>query len=137
MGRRKKCRLVAGLPETTYFKPQGVPLQELQGRILPVEGLEALRLVDGESQSQEQAAESMGVSRPTLCRILAEARRTVALALSRGEAIRIDGGDYTLESNDEGVQDGACPLHGPYCRGRGRGCRRRETGVPAPEDTTD
>lgn len=90
MGRRRKCRFVAELPQVTVFRPHGVPLGRLSGVVLGVDGLEAFRLVDAEGLSQEEAATTMGVSRPTLCRILAQARTQVARALSRGWAIRIE-----------------------------------------------
>jgi len=133
MGRRKKCRLVEGLPETTFFKPHGVPLHRLAGVILPVEGLEALRLVDGEGLSQEQAAAQMQVSRPTLCRILAEARQLVARALSQGMAIRIEGGDYSLPADL--LQRGrGCGPGGKRHQGRGGG-RGRPGGRRTPDLT--
>lgn len=89
MGRRRKCRFVAVTPAFTVFKPMGVPLGQLCGAVLGVDGLEAMRLVDAEGCSQEEAARHMGVSRSTLCRILAEARGQVARALSQGWVIRI------------------------------------------------
>lgn len=101
LGRRKRQRCVAGLPPETFFKPQGVPLGLLKGVILPVEGLEAMRLVDAEGLSQENAALRMGVSTPTLCRILAEARATVARALNNGWAIRIEGGDFVISEQPD------------------------------------
>ncbi|HCU69672.1 MAG TPA: hypothetical protein DGF30_10735, partial [Desulfomicrobium sp.] len=81
---------MADVPEVTVFKPQGVPMSQLYGVVLGLDGFEALRLVDGEGLSQEEAAARMQVSRPTLCRILGEARGQVARALSRGWAIRIE-----------------------------------------------
>lgn len=51
--------------------------------------LEALRLVDLEGHSQEEAGEKMGVSRGTVWRLLQAARKKVAQALSHGRAIRI------------------------------------------------
>jgi predicted DNA-binding protein (UPF0251 family) len=85
--------------------------------ILPVEGLEALRLVDVEALDQETAAGKMGISRPTFSRVLAEARKTVAKALVNGWAIRIEGGDYELAA---GPDLGPGVRGGPG-RGRGRG----------------
>lgn len=102
MGRRKKRRFVQGLPDAVFFKPQGVPLRQLKRRRIAVEGFEALRLVDGQGHSQQEAAEMMGVSRPTLGRILNEARERVATALTRGWAIEIEGGAYHL------AEDAAC-----------------------------
>ncbi len=104
MPRPKKPRLIRSLPTAVFYKPQGVPLQKLKGSVLPLEGLEALRLADAEGLSQEEAAELMGVSRPTFCRILTEARGIVANALSHGWAIRIDGGRYQIVS--KGVRPG-------------------------------
>jgi predicted DNA-binding protein (UPF0251 family) len=88
---------VADIPSVTVFKPQGVPMGQLYGVAIGLDGFEALRLVDAEGLSQEEAAARMGVSRPTLCRILGEARTMVARALSRGWAIRIElGGDHAV-----------------------------------------
>lgn len=118
MGRRRKCRRVAMVPEVTVFKPQGVPMTGLRGVVLSLDGFEAVRLVDGEGLSQEAAAESMGVSRPTLCRILGEARTLIARALTAGWAIRIE---------TEPVPGSAeCVMHGEPCRsGLGPRCGSR------------
>lgn len=133
MGRRRKCRFVADVPEVTVFKPQGVPMSQLYGVVIALDGFEALRLVDAEGLSQEEAAERMRVSRPTLCRILGEARGQVARALSRGWAIRIEVD--VLHAATEGRE---CRKHEaaghpmPGCgagpRG-GRSCRDREDKV--------
>jgi predicted DNA-binding protein (UPF0251 family) len=112
MPRPRKCRRVQGQPKVGLFKPQGVDLASLKGVVLPVEGLEALRLSDVEGLDQEQAAAMMGVSRPTFSRVLAEARAIVARALVNGWAIRIDGGDFEFVSGPGGAGAG---------RGRGRG----------------
>jgi len=101
MGRPRKRRFIEQLPPVEFYKPQGVPLGRLRGVILPVEGLEAMRLVDSEGLSQEEAASRMEVSTPTLSRILGEARRVVARALSEGLALRIEGGDFALRSDEE------------------------------------
>ncbi len=111
MGRRRKCRFVADVPAVTVFKPQGVPMGQLCGVVLGLDGFEAMRLVDGEEMSQEEAAVLMRISRPTLCRILAEARTQVARALSRGWAIRIEvDGEHTAAG-------GNMEQHmAPYCQ---------------------
>jgi len=115
--RPRKCRLVQQPPVAVFYKPQGVPMRALRGVVLPVEGLEALRLVDMEGMDQETAAGRMGVSRPTLSRVLAQARATVARALVNGWAIRIEGGDYELAAGPSGGRPGQA---GP---GPGRGRR--------------
>ncbi|MFZ5426721.1 MAG: DUF134 domain-containing protein, partial [Thermodesulfobacteriota bacterium] len=81
MPRPRKRRCLGEAPPATMYKPQGVPLGRLKGAVLPAEGFEALRLVDALGLAQEEAAERMGVSRPTVCRILGEARVLVARAL--------------------------------------------------------
>jgi len=59
--------------------------------------LEALRLADLEGLYQEQAAEKMGVSRPTFARILESARKKVAEALVKGKGLVIGGGPVKVE----------------------------------------
>jgi predicted DNA-binding protein (UPF0251 family) len=85
------------------YKPAGVPLEALHRvRLLPEE-LEALRLMDLEDLTQEDAAQRMGVSRSTFQRIVAQARRQVALALIDGAALIIEGA--TVER---------APVHPPH-----------------------
>jgi predicted DNA-binding protein (UPF0251 family) len=62
--------------------------------ILKVEELESIRLKDYLHLDQTEAAKRMGVSQPTFCRILGEARRKVTEALVEGKAIRVFGGNY-------------------------------------------
>ncbi len=58
--------------------------------------LEAIRLVDLDGLSQEEAALSMGVSRRTFWSDLKSARTKVARALVEGRPIRIEAGDYAV-----------------------------------------
>lgn len=113
MPRPRKCRRIASTPRVTYFKPQGIPLRELNEVYLPHEGHEALRLADLEGLTQEEAARYMGVSRHTFGRILAEARRVVAETLIYGLALRIQGGDYVIAGCGHVI-------------GMKSGCRRKE-----------
>lgn len=78
------------------FRPEGIPATAVQEVILPVEGLEALRLSDLEGLDHETAAERMDVSRQTFGRVLSEARQLVAEALVMGKMLRIQGGAYAL-----------------------------------------
>ncbi len=73
------------------YKPAGIPLAELRQVLLLPEELEALRLVDLEDLTQEAAAECMGVSRSTFQRIVTQAHRQVALALTESCALVIEG----------------------------------------------
>ncbi|HOU27950.1 MAG TPA: DUF134 domain-containing protein [Thermoleophilia bacterium] len=90
-------RTVSGVPRVTLFKPAGVPVRDLEQLRLGVDELEALRLVDLEGLTHEQAAEVMGVSRQTVGRVLERGRTRVAEALVGGKAILIDGGQYRVE----------------------------------------
>ncbi|WP_337997869.1 DUF134 domain-containing protein [Oleispirillum naphthae] len=120
MPRPCKYRTVHGEISVRFFKPQGVPMRDLQGLTLGVDGLEALRLADAEGLEHAAAAEMMGISRPTFSRLLASARATTATALSRGWAIRIEGGAVAPAA--QGTGENALP---PVGGGRGRGLRRR------------
>lgn len=73
-----------------YFKPKGVPRSELEEVRLNMDEVEALRLCDYEGKYHEVAAAEMGVSRATFGRIVNEARRKVAEALTCGKALRIE-----------------------------------------------
>lgn len=92
MGRPRKCRWVEVEPWVTFFKPQGIPLRGLEHTVITVDELEALRLADYLELTQEEVAQKMQVSRPTVTRMLARARKVVADALVHGKAIRIQGG---------------------------------------------
>ena len=90
-------RSVGGVPRITLFKPAGVPARELEQLPLAVDELEAIRLVDLEGLSHEQAAAVMNVSRQTVGRVLERGRAKVAEALVAGKAIVIGGGQYRVE----------------------------------------
>ncbi len=79
-------------PTIRYFKPQGIPLAYLGELVLGEDEWEALRLADVDGLYHDSAAEQMNVSRPTFGRILANARRIVATAITQGKALRIMGG---------------------------------------------
>lgn len=74
--------------------PVGVPPGRLQAVFLQLDELEALRLCDLLGQEQEEAAQSMGVSRATVQRLLASARAKVAEALVHGKALVIVPGPH-------------------------------------------
>jgi len=59
---------------------------------MTLDEFEAVRLADREGMYHEQAAEHMGVSRPTFSRILESARQRIAEALVLGKVLRIEGG---------------------------------------------
>ena len=96
MSRPPKCRRVEFMPDTTYFKPAGIPLKDLDEIAISIAEIEALRLKELEGLEQEQGAEKMNVSRPTFQRMLASARKKVADALLNGKAMRIEGGNFEM-----------------------------------------
>lgn len=93
MPRPRKPRTCA-CPQRAVFeavyKPAGVPLKDLETVPLFHDELEALYLCDAENKTQEQAGYCMGVSRGTVQRLVSEARRKVANALVRQQALVIE-----------------------------------------------
>lgn len=98
MARPTKFRRVEFFPENSYFVPVGKPKCEIQEVSLKVEELEAMRLKDIEELNQEECAEKMQVSRQTFQNIIDSARKKVAVALTEGKAININGGHYTTNN---------------------------------------
>jgi len=66
--------------------------------VLSLDEFEALRLADVEGMPQLEASRLMGISRQTFSRILARARQTVAACLTKGMAVRIEGGVVHLDA---------------------------------------
>jgi uncharacterized protein len=71
------------------FKPAGIPLKDMEIIQLAHDELAALHLCDGEGKTQEEAGICMGVSRGTVQRLLASARRKLAQALVGQKALAI------------------------------------------------
>ena len=104
MPRPSHCRRVSALPKVNYFKPKGIPMSDLDERVLPLDGLEALRLADYEGRNMDEAAARMGVSRHTFGRLLRRARHCVAEALVNGLALRIEGGVCAMDGLNDNVR---------------------------------
>jgi uncharacterized protein len=96
-GRPRCIRRVEKEPAVSYFKPQGIPLSDLDLVTLSLEELESVRLIDLEGLNQEEAAQRMGISRRALWEDLQNARRKIAEGLVQGKAIEIKGGNYSVE----------------------------------------
>ncbi len=90
MPRPFKRRRVRGRPNSPYFKPAGVPMASLEDVNLNPDEFEAIRLIDFQEISQEQAARRMQISQPTLSRILKSARKKISDAIINGKAIKIE-----------------------------------------------
>ena len=87
-GRLPKPVRLKVTPPITAFNPSGSQ-ENLQPIYLEPAELEAFRLVDLEGLSQEEAGEKMGVSRGTIWRLLENARKKTAQALTEGRPISI------------------------------------------------
>jgi len=98
-GRCRGRRWIEHLPNTESFHPQGPCNDSVSITILTLDELEALRLVDLEDFTQEEAAAQMGVSRKTLWTDLQRARKKVVNSLVHGHAIHIQGGNYKLRNS--------------------------------------
>jgi len=142
MPRPRKIRRVSKPPICSRFKPVGIPARLLDVVDLSVEEYEALRLADYEGLEHKDAAEKMGISRPTFTRLIDQARKKIASGIIDGKEISIGGGDFQFmqhivrckncgstynyaqkapdkcpECNEDGLEN----LNLNYQRGRGRG----------------
>ncbi|MFA5249881.1 MAG: DUF134 domain-containing protein, partial [Parachlamydiales bacterium] len=97
MPRPRIKRKIGFSPSADYFKPVGVSLNFLSENILGCEELEAVRLKDLLQKEQKEAAALMGISQPTFHRLLLSARKKIIDALVHGKAIKIEGGDYSMQ----------------------------------------
>ena len=114
MPRPRRIRRIEIEPEISFYTPKGV--KNAEELILSFDEHEALRLVDREELNQAEAAKKMDVSQPTLNRLLKIARKKVALAITSGRAIRIEGGNYMLTKPEgRGRQNGLALGPGAHC----------------------
>lgn len=88
--------------EGQVFNPAGKPLKELEIVALGSDELEVLYLCDGQDLNQEQAGEMMGVSRGTVQRLLAGARKKMIEVLVGQKALVIVGEIPKVEATDVG-----------------------------------
>lgn len=112
MSRPRIRRRVQINPDITYFKPRSVPLSSLEEVNLDLDELEAIRLKDMQSLSQNQSARKMKISVTTFQRIIDSAHKKIADALIRGKAISIRKEVMNMPNKDG---------TGPTGVGRGRG----------------
>jgi predicted DNA-binding protein (UPF0251 family) len=121
MSRPCKNRVISGCPGSVVYKPAGIPARTLEWLSLGLDEFETIRLLDHQGLDQEKVAESMGISRPTVTRIYASARKKIAEALTEGKAICIEGGPVERTGSPQIPQDiPRGPRGGRRCRGRGQ-----------------
>jgi predicted DNA-binding protein (UPF0251 family) len=117
MPRPCKNRFIAGAPTSVVYKPAGIPVSTLGWINLALDEFETIRLLDYLGYDQEKTAQLMQISRPTVTRIYASARKKIAQAITEGKAINIEGGPITINR----IQAGMGPRGGRrWHGGRGR-----------------
>ncbi|WP_430884206.1 DUF134 domain-containing protein [Fusibacter sp. JL216-2] len=118
MPRPMKPRRIGALPRKRKFVPEGSVQDEV---VIKLDEMEAIRLKDVEGLNQEQAAKRMHVSRQTYQLILESGRKKVAVALTEGRTIQIDGGHVTINIC-EYTCDKCGHTHSKEYEKRGGGC---------------
>jgi uncharacterized protein len=83
----RKCECPFANLKGHIFKPSGIPMTALEHITLYTDELEALRLCDLEDLTQEEAGNSMGVSRGTVHRLLMSGRKKIVEAIVSSKAI--------------------------------------------------
>ncbi len=99
MPRKKRFRRIQMPPIIKGMSVYGVRGRKSNEVILHIEEYEAIRLLDYQNLTQEEAAVFMDVSRPTLTRIYEEARNKVATAFVEGRDLLFRGGDIYFDKN--------------------------------------
>lgn len=99
MPRKKRNRRIQVPPVIKGMSVFGVRGRKSNEVHLLLEEYEAIRLLDYQNLTQEDAAVHMDVSRPTLTRIYEEARKKVATAFVEGRDIIFRGGDIYFDKN--------------------------------------
>ena len=113
MARPQKQRCICSLPAVKGFIPQEC---EADGNVnLTYDEYEVIRLLDYMQMTQEQCAQRMQISRPTVTRIYEEARRKMADMLVNGRELTIGGGDVVV-----------CTEMRPECANEEHCCHRKK-----------
>ncbi|MEF2175945.1 MAG: DUF134 domain-containing protein [Candidatus Absconditabacteria bacterium] len=89
MPRNCKRRNIGHNVISKFFKPNGIPLHNLEITEIGQDEIEALRLAYIENLNMIQGAQKMGVSAPTFNRILNSGIGKIAQALVYSKAIKI------------------------------------------------
>jgi predicted DNA-binding protein (UPF0251 family)/predicted Fe-Mo cluster-binding NifX family protein len=132
VSRPKYPRKVGFLPGVTYFKPAGIKIADLKEVVLGHDEIEAIRLKNLQGLSQEEAAEEMNISQPTLHRLLWSAYAKMTDAIVNGKALKIEGGNINVPETSLPE----CGL-GRLCHqiGKRRGTSAKKRNLPENEGT--
>ena len=99
MPRRRRLRKVVAPPGFRGYKPYGNVWSKADAVELLYEEYEAIKLADYDLMNHQEAAELMGVSRPTFARIYETARRKIARALVETREIKTTYGNAFLDKD--------------------------------------
>jgi predicted DNA-binding protein (UPF0251 family) len=99
MPRPQKRRKVCTPPKMHGFKPFGIAFCDTEPIVMQYDEYETIKLVVYDDLPQDEAAERMEVSRPTLTRIYNIALKKIAQAFVEGKSILIKGGNFEFEKD--------------------------------------
>ncbi|MUU78446.1 DUF134 domain-containing protein [Winogradskyella endarachnes] len=99
MPRPKKKRKINHPPKMHGFKPFGIRFCDTEQVVMQYEEYETVKLVIYDKLSQDEAAEKIEVSRPTLTRIYNSALKKIGQAFVEGKSIVIKGGDFEFDKD--------------------------------------
>jgi uncharacterized protein len=89
-------RKVIKPPVMSGFKPYGMLLCELDPVKLQFDEYESIKMVHYQKLPQDEAAQNMGISRPTFTRLYNKALNKIATAFVEGLPIQIEGGNVVF-----------------------------------------
>ena len=90
MPRPRKKRCCRRYQADRVYKPQGIPMRDMETSKISLDEFEALCLCDFENLDQEEAGNRMSVSRGTIQRMLYKARKQIIDAILNNKAIVIN-----------------------------------------------
>ncbi|HUV29962.1 MAG TPA: DUF134 domain-containing protein [Acidobacteriota bacterium] len=90
MPRPRKRRFCRRYQADRVYKPQGIPLRQIDTVVLGLDQFEAMRLCDIEQLDQEAAGMRMGISRGTVQRLLYQGRKQLLEAILKNSAVIIN-----------------------------------------------
>jgi uncharacterized protein len=99
MARPVKIRKLIVPHKEILFIPEGPKRSTADSITLLSEEYEAVKLLDYEHMNQLQASKIMGISRPTLTRIYARARKKIAECLVELKELKVAGGNTMPQDN--------------------------------------
>lgn len=104
MARPRKNRIVNAMPGSEGLVPLGYSSHGCNGRVtMTVDEYEAIRLIDFLGLTQEECAERMQISRPTVTNICESARFKLADALVNEKLLLIEGGCYDISHENKKI----------------------------------